>query len=711
MSIPEPGKLLTIWAESGLKNEIPQAASSVTGRAGFDQGFPAINMTPKEEGGIPPFGQDFNGIFYEITKILQYMQAGGQPTFDADFAAAIGGYPAGAILSSDDGMSLFRSTVDGNSTNPNLGGDGWARPDLQVMELYRRSYAEAGYNVVGTFQAGFTIASSSDIGIDLAAGKGYTGPAGFVAPGTDPTSGGFIDRSPVANPQSTQEMMSRNLTGTQKIKTVAFSAAWATLALAIGGASWAATGVVDGSKSGTINGGFLYDAVGNQFTISGGRVSPQQFGATADVDCSALWQMCLNKRKVFLEEDIRLTQQSTLSVDNTTIDLCGYKVTCSFASADVRAIELNDKKKFKVKNGEVSFITSGKFTYGNVKGAKVYDVNFTGGTLSLQFVGEYGNECTDITVKSCTHDGSTPSLGAGGFFSVQVGRRIRVESCYGRSGGEFIDINNICSYVWITDCLSENYKQNHWDINSAWHVKIDGCTIVSTISGLTSRPVWISDTTLSVWPTEAPDRLKNSNYVSITKCNFIIENMDYTEFFIANCGTAYNPFIAEGRRLVMSMSECVFDNNTGILSNDKIKIGVVTDVIQWDIHDVTFKGAAAQVVGSGKCHDNTFDAEQEGYVGNALNVKFTDGDVADNVFYGWTGTPTASSSGGVLFARDCVGTTFTLNKFKSTAACYAPITSQNGGTNQYIENRFRMAVTDVNGVRENAGDVVIYNGA
>lgn len=67
----------------------------------------------------------------------------------------------------------------------------------QLGEALRRSYAEAGYNVVGTFQAGFTIASSSDIGIDLATGKGYTGPSGPVAPGTDPSSGGFVDRSAV----------------------------------------------------------------------------------------------------------------------------------------------------------------------------------------------------------------------------------------------------------------------------------------------------------------------------------------------------------------------------------------------------------------------------------------------------------------------------------------------------------------------------------
>lgn len=67
----------------------------------------------------------------------------------------------------------------------------------RIDEALRRSYAEAGYNVVGTFQAGFTIVNSNDVGIDLATGKGYTGPAGAVAAGTDPMSGGFVDRSGV----------------------------------------------------------------------------------------------------------------------------------------------------------------------------------------------------------------------------------------------------------------------------------------------------------------------------------------------------------------------------------------------------------------------------------------------------------------------------------------------------------------------------------
>lgn len=194
-SITEPSKFVTPFAESGLKNAIPPASNNTTGKAGFDKGFPERTMLPKASGGIPPSGMDFNGILFDVTAAIRYMQAGGKPTYDAGFAAAIGGYPLGAVLIGDDGVSVFQNSVAGNETNPNTGGAGWARPDLQMMELYRRSYAEAGYNVVGTFQAGFTLVNANDVGIDLATGKGYTGPVGPVAAGTNPASGGFVDRS------------------------------------------------------------------------------------------------------------------------------------------------------------------------------------------------------------------------------------------------------------------------------------------------------------------------------------------------------------------------------------------------------------------------------------------------------------------------------------------------------------------------------------
>lgn len=67
---------------------------------------------------------------------------------------------------------------------------------VQAREALRRSYAEAGYNVVGTFQAGFTYVNVNDVGIDETTGKAFSGPAGPVAAGTNPTSGGiYVDVS------------------------------------------------------------------------------------------------------------------------------------------------------------------------------------------------------------------------------------------------------------------------------------------------------------------------------------------------------------------------------------------------------------------------------------------------------------------------------------------------------------------------------------
>ena len=67
-----------------------------------------------------------------------------------------------------------------------------------TREALRRSYAEAGYNLVdGSFEVGGTLVNANDVLLHEATGKGFTGPAGHVSAGADPTSGGFVDRSGV----------------------------------------------------------------------------------------------------------------------------------------------------------------------------------------------------------------------------------------------------------------------------------------------------------------------------------------------------------------------------------------------------------------------------------------------------------------------------------------------------------------------------------
>jgi len=134
MSITEPSKILTPWADTGSKNPIPENANNTTGAAGFDKGFPDITMTPEEAGGLPPAGQDFNGIFYQITEIIRYIQAGGQPFFSAALSSAIGGYPKGCVILGADAVTLWQNQIDSNTNDPNSTPTGWVKINGALMQ-------------------------------------------------------------------------------------------------------------------------------------------------------------------------------------------------------------------------------------------------------------------------------------------------------------------------------------------------------------------------------------------------------------------------------------------------------------------------------------------------------------------------------------------------------------------------------------------------
>jgi microcystin-dependent protein len=119
-----PPKFPKVWgqnAQGPFIRPIP-VDSQIGVNAGFaslNDGFPPLTMTEIAAGGVPPFGQDMNGILKQITQTQQWQQAGGGWQFDANFVQIIGGYPQGAILNSK--VVLGRqwvSTVDNNMTDP-----------------------------------------------------------------------------------------------------------------------------------------------------------------------------------------------------------------------------------------------------------------------------------------------------------------------------------------------------------------------------------------------------------------------------------------------------------------------------------------------------------------------------------------------------------------------------------------------------------------
>ena len=84
MSNYPSNKITSRFAKNGNKKVPPATASQAgSGRASQLEGFKKINATPLGQGGIPPYREDFNGIFYLFSQFLLWYQQGGIMNYDA----------------------------------------------------------------------------------------------------------------------------------------------------------------------------------------------------------------------------------------------------------------------------------------------------------------------------------------------------------------------------------------------------------------------------------------------------------------------------------------------------------------------------------------------------------------------------------------------------------------------------------------------------
>jgi hypothetical protein len=114
-------------AGTGFINPIPEASQIGVnpGYASLTDGSPPLNFEPVAAGGIPPRGADMNGIINQATAWSRWQNAGAPVPFDADFSAAIGGYPNGAMVAALTPGYFWYSTIDDNTSNPETGGANW----------------------------------------------------------------------------------------------------------------------------------------------------------------------------------------------------------------------------------------------------------------------------------------------------------------------------------------------------------------------------------------------------------------------------------------------------------------------------------------------------------------------------------------------------------------------------------------------------------
>lgn len=137
----------TIWgisAETGTITYPVPSSSNTPGRATLSSGFTSTNMTPIASGGIPPFGQDFNGILRMLSTSAQNYEAGNIPIWSLGFAENISGYPMYAVVQYN-GL-FYTSTADNNTTIPGTSGALWKLGPLTTSS-WSTVHGTPGYRI------------------------------------------------------------------------------------------------------------------------------------------------------------------------------------------------------------------------------------------------------------------------------------------------------------------------------------------------------------------------------------------------------------------------------------------------------------------------------------------------------------------------------------------------------------------------------------
>lgn len=178
MPVPTPSPITEAFGVNAgvtfVNYPIPVASQIgiVDGAASFNDGFPPLNFTKVELGGVPPSGADMNGLLKMITAYCAMLQAGQPIKYNAAVQTAIGGYALGAVLQkAADTNATWTSVAANNMTNPDTGGAGW----LSSIPLY---FADA--TLLGAVND-YVLPGPSDYTLDVDTTAGAVNITGFVA--------------------------------------------------------------------------------------------------------------------------------------------------------------------------------------------------------------------------------------------------------------------------------------------------------------------------------------------------------------------------------------------------------------------------------------------------------------------------------------------------------------------------------------------------
>lgn len=123
------------FATNGQRTDIISATVSGSNRASYPDGFPAITMLDESSGGVPPLGQNFNQILFELASAMRWANVGGLYPYDSEFSTSVGGYPAGARVIGSDNRTIYTSLSDDNTDAPTDGTGTWFNESIGQLPI------------------------------------------------------------------------------------------------------------------------------------------------------------------------------------------------------------------------------------------------------------------------------------------------------------------------------------------------------------------------------------------------------------------------------------------------------------------------------------------------------------------------------------------------------------------------------------------------
>lgn len=137
----------SIWANKNTSNApLPPESQAIpnSGRTSLDTGFPPECSKAIADGGVPPYGQDFNGILRQITANLEWYSRGGQFNWDSTRS-----YSTPAIVGYNG--AFYLAVADSKGQKPSQSSAYWKKLlDYSDMVLVKSEIDSALSSLTGT---------------------------------------------------------------------------------------------------------------------------------------------------------------------------------------------------------------------------------------------------------------------------------------------------------------------------------------------------------------------------------------------------------------------------------------------------------------------------------------------------------------------------------------------------------------------------------